>query len=186
MRKVCSVPECGKNVHGLGYCRTHYDRWTKHGDVNHGRAQRERVAAETRYWQKAQPVGGNACWGWDGATKDSGYGVLYVDGRLMPAHVFSYVLHVGPIPPGVEVCHTCDNPPCSNPAHLFLGTHAENMADCAAKERTRRGVLTFEQVEEIQRLADKGTSSPAIAVTIGVSRRTISRVLSNPEYRAVA
>lgn len=76
------------------------------------------------------------CWPWTGACSPAGYGRL-PDNTYV--HRKSYELHVGPIPEGLFVCHACDNPPCGNPWHLFLGSSAENAQDMARKGRVGGG-----------------------------------------------
>lgn len=90
-----------------------------------------------RFWKYA--VVGMECWGWAAYTTSKGYGHIRLpDGRAGKAHRVSWELHYGPIPDGLFVCHTCDNPQCCNPAHLFLGTNADNAADREAKGRSAR------------------------------------------------
>lgn len=79
----------------------------------------------------------NGCWEWQGATNGHGYGQLGYNGKRTTAHRLSYELSNGEIPAGVLVRHTCDNPPCCNPAHLILGTHLDNAADRVARGRNR-------------------------------------------------
>ena len=75
------------------------------------------------------------CWEWKGATTGQGYGALSFKKKYWAAHRASWHLHYGPIPPGKIICHHCDNPPCTNPEHLFLGTYADNMKDASYKGR---------------------------------------------------
>ena len=92
-----------------------------------------------RLWLNIDQLGGpEACWPWLGKQR-YGYGQIWASGRLVLAHRLVWELTLGPIQPGLCVLHRCDNPPCCNPAHLFLGTKADNVADMMAKGRHAAG-----------------------------------------------
>jgi hypothetical protein len=97
--------------------------------------------AVDRFWARVARRGPDECWEWTGGRGGPlPYGRFWpTKHRPMLAHRYSYELHNGPIPPGMMVCHSCDNPPCVNPAHLWLGTGHDNQRDRTAKGRGTQG-----------------------------------------------
>jgi hypothetical protein len=112
------------------------------------------------------------CWFWMGGRTPLGYGIIGVQYAPRYAHRIAYELFVEPIPKGLCVCHTCDNPSCVNPEHLFLGTRKENMQDSSLKGRRFRQVLP-EEVKEMFRLRAEGCTYQSIAKTLD---RTVSTI----------
>jgi HNH endonuclease len=94
----------------------------------------KRLTATGRFWAGLTKT--ETCWFW-GNGKHKRYSTISVNGKPIKTHRFSWELHNGPIPDGMEVCHSCDVEPCCNPAHLWLGTHQENMQDALSKGRLK-------------------------------------------------
>ena len=136
------------------------------------------------------------CWPWQG-SKVRGYGSFWLQGRTTPAHRIAYFFATGQNPACSLVLHRCDNPPCCNPSHLFLGTPADNTRDMMLKGRKRIGTptpvrgmdqhsakLTDDLVRIILNLAAQGWGASKIWHTnqFPVSRRTIASIVKGRRW----
>lgn len=132
----CAFQGCGRSARGRGYCTLHYRRYLKHKDPSF--VDDRTIPIEQRLLEKIEinPVSG--CWEFTGFKNKKGYGSIWHVENMDEAHRVSYTVFVAPIPEGIFVLHRCDNPPCINPEHLFLGTHLDNMADMRAKGRSKK------------------------------------------------
>jgi HNH endonuclease len=147
-----------------------------------------------RFWDKVFIVTyDRGCWLWMAACFPNGYGKACkgASGDLIGAHCASWILHFGPIPEGMFVCHHCDNPPCIRPDHLFLGTSKDNTQDMMSKGRhgfelpaPRPGEsnpmarLTEAQVQQIRRIyVPREMSQSALGRRFGVSQTLIGLIV---------
>lgn len=162
-----------------------------------------RKTLEERFWSKVDVRGPDECWPWKAGT-NKGYGTFKAFGRTVPAHRIAYELVKGPIPPGLDVLHKCDNRPCCNPAHLWPGTDLDNAQDRDSKgrgaygerngsriyperlwrgEKHGRAKLTDHQVKRIRGLSSDGRSQRSIAKEFGVSQANIWYILRGLTWR---
>jgi len=155
---------------------------------------RECRSPEFLFWRNVNKT--DSCWLWTGTVQQAGYGEFRSGrnrkDRRISAHRFSYELHFGPIPSGLCVCHRCDNPPCVNPAHLFLGTNAENTLDCVAKNRNAKGErqghakLTAAAVLDIRSEFASGTvTKTALAKRFGVTVQAVWLILNGKNWKHI-
>lgn len=140
------------------------------------------------FWERVEVGSTDACWPWIGARNSKGYGQVRLNGRMRPAHRVAFELSFGD-PGSLFVCHRCDNPSCVNPAHLFVGTAADNARDAVSKGRSRSGErhnqarLTVTRVREIRGLAQAGVQGIALAAKFGVTPQTISHIVTRKTWR---
>ena len=150
---------------------------------------RDRPTLESRFWRLVKKAGPDGCWLWQGSKKRGGYGqiTMRVNSKMIPvgAHVASYQIHNGPIPDGLHVCHSCDNPPCVNPSHLWLGTAKDNANDAQIKNRKPTAVLIIRRLQgrppklnkaQVTAIQQASGLYKDIAQTFGVSATHVGRI----------
>jgi hypothetical protein len=159
--------------------------------ANHGRYSTT-CTKEMRFWGKVdKSLGPNACWIWMGAITSHGYGcVQFTRGKVVGAHKVAYQLTKGEVPAGMEIMHSCDSPPCVNPAHLSIGTRQDNVNDKVAKGRqnvtpwAEHRKLTADDVRTIRSL--KGViRSGLLATAYEVEQPHIINIWNRKVWRGV-
>lgn len=150
---------------------------------------------EQRFWNNVQKSEG--CWIWLGSKDSSGYGTFKIKGTNISAHRFSWIVHFGAIPDGMNVLHDCptgDNPACVNPEHLWTGTHEQNMQDMSKKMRHHvftgetnvNAKLTKEKVASMRaERCELGTSYKELGIKFGVTDGTACKVCSRQTWKHV-
>lgn len=187
-KRTCSIPDCAKPHYGRGWCRFHYQRAYLSGNLE---AQPRTLAKptdslDTRLRNIGWTVTESGCWEWNGAKDGYGYGQLAVNrGRPWKAYRIAYEAWVKIPEANMDICHTCDNPPCMNPAHLFEGTRQVNVDDMVSKRRQANGEnkashkLTDKEVQDLKDMkATAAFTHKEIAARFGVSATLVSLIVN--------
>lgn len=152
------------------------------------------ISLQERFWKKVSiPTDPTDCWIWTACKLPRGYGKIKVNGKIKLAHRVSFQLNVKPIPEDLDVLHSCDTPSCVNFKHLFLGTHADNIADRVSKGRSSGGSfpgeknsfskLTEEKIKRIRNLYSSGKFSQiALAEQFNVGQQNISCIVNQKTW----
>lgn len=154
---------------------------------------RPRIPLETRFWYFVTPGEPDKCWEWAGPKNKKGYGTINAGGRggkTLLAHRVSFAVHNKPLCSDELVCHKCDNPPCINPAHLFAGTHSDNLKDMYKKGRGNRSWVKGNAHGKSKLTEDQALniicdirSQYVIAKIYGVSQPQISDIKKGKKWR---
>jgi hypothetical protein len=147
------------------------------------------------FWERVNTGAPHTCWYWTGLLSPTGYGRVQMHGHASrQAHRVAWELVNGPIPDGLHVCHTCDTPACVNPAHLFLGAHADNMHDMRDKGRRKgkhrgsahaRTHLTERDIQIIRVLAGIGCTHKEIAERYAVKEPAVWKIVHRKAWQHV-
>jgi HNH endonuclease len=149
--------------------------------------------AEERFWRVTDKSSDDACWEYFGLQSTNGYGRFKIGKKNIRAHRYSYELHKGPIPDGLVVRHTCDNKLCVNPAHLLVGTQADNMQDMVTRKRGGKSQgsshayakLSESDIPVIRALVDSGKSLSAVSRLYGVGVCAISNIAKRKSWKHI-
>jgi hypothetical protein len=139
----------------------------------------------TKFWQSVSIRADDECWPWTGYLNEDGYGEFFFANKMRGAHELAVTFTTGEVKdPGLDTCHSCDNPPCCNPRHLRFGTRLEYVADMIKRGRVRAGSarpfakLTEAAVVEIRVRRANGAMQKSLAVDYGVSEAYISTIVN--------
>lgn len=187
----CSIPHCDYDTFARGFCSRHYQANRKYGDPLVVRQkQHHGLTLSERFWLYVKK--NDDCWQWLSYKDNNGYGRINYGGKPFLAHRLSYMLKFGDIPDGRVVCHRCDNPECTNPEHLFLGTQADNVTDMHNKGRAnKRGLKGSAHNQarltegDVRAIRGSELSCAELADKFKMSRTNIYDILNGKTWRHV-
>ena len=146
----------------------------------------------TEFWRLVDQRGDADCWHWTGYINDDGYGEFYWLGKMHGAHELAVTFTTGEVrSPGLDTCHSCDIPPCCNPAHVRFGSRASNVAEMVARDRVRAGErhpasrLTEAQVVEMRIRRANGAMQKRLAADYGISEAYVSEIVLGRRWQRV-
>lgn len=199
--KICCVKGCEKPVRARDMCNTHYARMRRGGNPNSQTpVQYHGLTNQERFEKRIEKDAVTGCWNWTASLNNSGYGQFNLTGaRPIPAHRASWLIYKGEIPADPcgayktgYVCHTCDNPRCVNPDHLFIGNQQVNMDDKMGKGRHNYGTsegtahgmakLNDDLVREIRSSPE---SLRELSVRLGIGKSTLHMVRKRITWKHV-
>lgn len=162
--------------------------------IRHSRTEEE---CRSDFWKRVNRKSRQECWPWTGATnngKKNGYGIVWMNGAKHRTHRYAFEISNRPLTEGEFACHSCDNPICCNPAHIFAGTPQENRLDCASKGRTNsekgedryNATLTEENVLTIRKIyVPRRVGIDTLARQFGVSRSMIFAIIQRKRWKHI-
>jgi hypothetical protein len=161
-------------------------------------SSRDLSELDKRRFESKYVVGSsNQCWEWTAFKNKKGYGaIMYRDLGNIAAHRFSYLLYKGDFDKNKFICHTCDNPSCVNPSHLFVGTPSENMKDKILKGRAKNppihkgskqhlAKMNPDKIREIRKLFNEGISQTELAKRYCLHTSTMNNICRNISWKDV-
>lgn len=200
LMKTCSITECNNKLVAKGLCSTHRKINKKYGtpiptcwcgDFAQTFTGSQGFSLECeyhsflkRYWDNVPVLSDEECWEWQGSRTTAGYGAIYYKGKLRYAHRLALEFKGEEIPDRYHACHKCDNPPCVNPNHLFVGSPKDNAQDKVSKGRHTFGEkhpnakLTNAEILKIRDMAENGVFFSDIAKIFNVSDSHISNTVA--------
>lgn len=191
-KPTCSVEGCERPATARGYCKGCWQRERRAGRLK----LLPKLSLQERFWKRVGISPRNQCWPWQGGASSEGYGHVSIDGAMKKATHLSWFVHHGEWPSdlGMMMLHKCDNPICVNPAHLFLGTNADNSRDRSRKGRGRHPVgsdhgkakLTEQDVRAIRQLyATTSATYTTLGNRFGVNKTTIMQIVRRRTWKHV-
>ena len=184
----CTVDGCIKASQTAGMCRMHYLRQWRHGDPSFLATTKGLPISERLSKRSVETPSG--CVEWTGPKHDEmGYARIRIGGRMVYVHRAAWEIENGPIPEGLVILHSCDNPSCINVVHMSVGSQRDNVQDMLTKGRAdRRGdranpaKLTGSEVRELRDLAAQGHSRSELSKIFGISKSQVDNIRLNRHW----